>query len=128
MSPASGQQRINELFRRVTNRRISRGVVATVAQQKDYMKRVRENGGARSALASAGYIILGGDYGSHRAVADALGIDAPGEGEFASVQVVPATAGESGAALLDGSWWRAARPGEAVTEHAPLLPKTKRAG
>ena len=37
----SGQQRVNELFRRAQGRRVSRTVVATVAMQDDYMKRVR---------------------------------------------------------------------------------------
>ncbi|MDR1512727.1 MAG: NaeI family type II restriction endonuclease [Propionibacteriaceae bacterium] len=126
MSLPSGQQRLNELFRRVTNRRIGRGVVATVGQQKDYMKRVRANGGSRTALAPEGYVIPGGDYESHRLIAEGLGIAVPGEGEFVSVQVVPATQGEDGTVLLDGSWWRVARPGEKVTEQAPLLPETKK--
>lgn len=126
MSPPSGQQRVNELFRRVTNRRISRGVIATVAQQKDYMKRVRENGGARSALAPEGYIIPGGDYESHRAIAKALEIEVPGEGEFVSVQVVPAVASEPATAFLGGTWWRVAKSGDLVSDPAPLLPKTKK--
>jgi hypothetical protein len=127
MSPESGQQRINELFRRVTNRRISRVVIATVAQQKDYMKRVRENGGARSALAPEGYIIPGGDYASHREIAEKLGIAVPQEGEFVSVQVVPAAAGSPASVELGGSWWRVAKPDDVVTEAAPPLSSTKKA-
>jgi hypothetical protein len=127
MSGKSGQQRLNELFRRVTNRRISRGVVATVAQQKDYMKRVRGNGGSRSALAPEGYIIPGGDFQSHREIARALGIIVPGKGEFVSVQVVPAAAGSPASVELGGSWWRVAKPGDVVTETAPPLPSTKKA-
>jgi hypothetical protein len=126
MSPVSGQQRINELFRRVTNRRISRGVIATVAQQKDYMKRVRENGGARSALAPEGYIIPGGDYASHRKIAEELGIAVPQEGEFVSVRVVPASEHLPGAVMLAGSWWRVATSDETVTVPAPPLPSTRR--
>jgi predicted Rdx family selenoprotein len=127
MSPAlSGQQRINELFRRVTNRRITRGVVATVARQKDYMKRVRENGGARSALAPEGFIIPGGDFESHRAIAQGLGIEVPRPGEFVSVRVVPAAPGRESGVWLDGSLWRVARRGEAVATLAPRLPATKR--
>ena len=41
----SGQQRVNELFRRAQRMRVSRTVVATVAMQDDYMKRVRGGGG-----------------------------------------------------------------------------------
>ncbi len=44
----SGQQRVNELFRRAQRMRVSRTVVATVAVQDDYMKRVRGGGGARA--------------------------------------------------------------------------------
>jgi hypothetical protein len=40
----SGQQRVNELFRRAQRMRVSRTVVATVAMQDDYMKRVRSAG------------------------------------------------------------------------------------
>ena len=47
---ASGQQRVNELFRRAQRMRVSRTVVATVAMQDDYMKRVRDGGGARDQL------------------------------------------------------------------------------
>ena len=50
MAASSGQARLNDLFRRATNRRLSRNIIATVAQQDDYMKRVRDNGGSRSAL------------------------------------------------------------------------------
>ena len=46
----SGQQRVNELFRRAQRMRVSRTVVATVAMQDDYMKRVRGGGGARDQL------------------------------------------------------------------------------
>jgi hypothetical protein len=42
----SGQKRINELFRSALGTVIGRAAVATVAQQDDYMKRVRANGGA----------------------------------------------------------------------------------
>lgn len=127
MSPAlSGQKRVNEMFRRVTNRRISRGVVATVAQQKDFMKRVRANGGARTTLAKEGFIIPGGDYESHRRIARGLGIAVPGPGEFVSAQVVPAAPGDQATVRLGGSLWRVAKPGEPVAVAAPQLPKTNK--
>jgi len=44
MSLKSGQKRINELFRMALCRIVSRTVIATVAQQDDYMKRIRANG------------------------------------------------------------------------------------
>lgn len=121
----SGQARINELFRIVTNQRIGRNVVATVAQQKDYMKRVRYSGGARSALRPEGYLILG-EYASHRDIAISLGATVPEPGEFVSIQVVPCGRKEPASVFLDGQWWRCAKPDESVKERAPLLPTTKK--
>lgn len=126
MQLTSGQARVNELFRRVTGCRISRAVIATVAQQKDYMKRVRDAGGARARLRPEGYLILG-DYASHRRVAEALGVEIPQDGEFVSVRVTPCLQHEPSSVLLDGSWWRLAMPGELVTSEAPLLPTTRKA-
>jgi len=125
MTLESGQARVNELFRRAAGCRITRATIATVAQQKDYMKRVRYDGGSRSHLRPEGYLILG-DYASHSKVAEALGIEVPGPGEFVSVRVVPCAEGEPASVLLGGRWWRQARSGEAVTVPAPLLPTTKR--
>ena len=65
---AHGTQRVDMLFRLAQRRIISRTVVATVAQQEDYMKRVRGNGGARSRLRPEGIVIFG-HYDSHRGVA-----------------------------------------------------------
>lgn len=119
-----GTQRINELFRQVQEARITRGVVATVAQQSDYMKRVRENGGARSALRSEGIVILGDDS-AHQAIAAELGVPVPLRGEFVSVCLAPAVAGAD-SVLIDGSWWRRAIDGD-PPELAPLLPRVSAA-
>lgn len=123
-APQSGQQRLNELFRRAQKRRISRNVVRTVAQQKDYMKRVRGNGGSRSALKREGIIIIG-DYDSHRAVAKKLGLPEPGEGEFLSVRVTRAGARHetSPQVELDGHNWAVADESDPL-ETAPQLPST----
>lgn len=121
MSGRSGQARLNELFRRATNRRLSRNIIATVAQQDDYMKRVRDNGGSRSALRPEGYLILGGDYRIQRELATALGVVTPEPGELVSLQVVPADPA-TGVQIGD-SWWRRAEPGESVEVHAPVVPK-----
>lgn len=94
-APKSGQQRVNELLRRVSGQRIGRNTIATVAQQDDFMKRVRANGGARTALRSEGYVILGGDYEKHRVAARLLGLEVPTSGEIVSARVVPAAEGES---------------------------------
>ncbi|MFD9563646.1 NaeI family type II restriction endonuclease [Streptomyces sp. NPDC059994] len=119
---SSGQARLNELFRRAQKRRIGRNVVRTVAQQKDYMKRVRGNGGSRSALQREGIVIIG-DYDSHRAVASQLQIPIPQEGEFVSVRLAEVNPGESTQAsvLLDGHRWRVAARDD-LPQTAPALP------
>ncbi|WP_461174170.1 restriction endonuclease [Arthrobacter sp. Z1-9] len=105
-APRSGQARVNELFRVATNRRISRNIIATVAQQDDFMKRVRENGGARSVLRSEGYIILGGDYSAQTAIARSLGCTVPEPGEFVSVRVGPVDFAVANSVSLEGQYWQ----------------------
>ena len=80
-APSSGQQRVNELFRRAQRMRVSRAVVATVAMQDDYMKRVRGGGGARDQLRAEGIVIFGHYAGD-------LGLRRPGPGEFVSARLV----------------------------------------
>lgn len=122
----SGQARINELLRLVTNQRIGRNTIATVAQQDDYMKRVRTNGGARSALAREGFLIPGGDYEAHRQVAEELGAAVPQPGEIVSLRVVPADVSGTGATFLGEKWWRLAMENEKCPLPAPPLPDTRR--
>lgn len=121
MAARSGQARLNELFRRATNRRLSRNIIATVAQQDDYMKRVRDNGGSRSALRPEGYLILGGDYSVQRNLAAAFGATIPEPGELVSIQVVPATS-QDGVEIADG-WWKLAGPEDTIESPAPVLPR-----
>ncbi|MFJ6519113.1 NaeI family type II restriction endonuclease [Streptomyces filamentosus] len=117
----SGQARLNELFRRYQHRRIGRNVVRTVARQKDYMKRVRGNGGSRSSLQDEGIIIMG-DYKSHQEIADQLGLPIPREGEFVSARLARASDTNQGPrALIAGSFWSVATADDAVTK-APSLP------
>lgn len=118
----SGQARLNELFRRVQGRRIGRNIVRSVAQQKDYMKRVRGNGGSRSALRDEGILIMG-DYDSHKEIARGLGLPIPQEGEFVSIRVTQATPdrGHGPKVDLDGKEWVRAAPGDPI-EAAPSLP------
>jgi len=122
---ATGQQAVNELFRRALGRRISRAVVATVARQDDYMKRVRGGGGARDQLRGEGIVIFG-DYAGHQALAAALGLPSPGPGEFVSARLAPRGGpGERSAAQryvrLDSADWVLAAPA-AGTGPAPRLP------
>ena len=118
MEPKSGAERIRRLFRTVQGRRIGRGVVATVAQQADYMKRIRGNGGARSQLREEGIVILG-QYEAHREIASQLGLPIPGKGESVSARVRLATSEDPGAAFIDSNYWLLADVADANAE-APM--------
>ncbi|QDY66597.1 restriction endonuclease [Glutamicibacter halophytocola] len=120
-APSSGQARVNELFRTAMNQRISRNVVATVAQQRDYMKRVRANGGARTTLRSEGIIILSGDYKKQVSIAKELGCAIPQEGELVSIRVVQADIALANSVELDGARWVASVKDNARAELAPTI-------
>lgn len=122
-----GTKRVDELFRLAQGRRVSRTVVATVAMQDDYMKRVRGNGGSRSSLRREGIVIFG-QYFAHAPLAGQLGLPIPGQGEFVSARLVPATGNGRGhpPVYIEGKAWALAQPGDPVVE-APLLPDTKKA-
>ncbi|GII34150.1 NaeI family type II restriction endonuclease [Planotetraspora mira] len=124
--PASGQKKINELFRRAQGMLISRSVVATVAMQEDYMKRVRGNGGARTALRSEGIVIFG-QYKSHAQAATALGLPTPGPGEFVSARLARRQAhhGNFRWVELDGEKWVLATTVDPI-EPGPRLPEIGR--
>ncbi len=63
-SGASGNLRMAALFREVQRRPITRAVVEAVAQQQDFMRRIRsDNGrGTRDHLAREGILLLSGQY------------------------------------------------------------------
>ena len=119
MSRPSGQKRVDELLKSATGRRISRTVIATVAQQKDYMKRIRENGGSRSTLRKEGILVLSGDYKDQTQFAAALGTAVPERGEIVSVRVKPTE--DLAYPSADGRRWRICLPGETTTVDAPML-------
>ncbi|MFI0775907.1 NaeI family type II restriction endonuclease [Streptomyces sp. NPDC021212] len=123
----SGQARVSELFRLIQQRPVSRAVVRTLAQQKDYMKRVRYNGGARTVLQPEGIVIFG-DYPNHQTAAAQLGIPVPQEGEFVSTRLSKAQPhhGDRPRAFMDGDYWVVADDSD-PEEAAPLLPETKKA-
>jgi Restriction endonuclease NaeI len=100
----------------VQRQRIGRGTVATVAQQDDYMKRIRYNGGSRSSLQLEGIIILG-QYKGHSAIAEQLGVPVPSKGESVSCRVFPARIDHG--VFVDGGWWRLAL----AQDPASLAPK-----
>jgi len=125
----SGQQRVNELFRRAQRMRVSRTVVATVAMQDDYMKRVRDGGGARDQLRGEGIVIFG-DYAGDQVLASALGLPRPGPGEFVSARLArrggrPADGAEQAFARfirVAGADWLLASPADSAGP-APVLPR-----
>ncbi|MEV6275702.1 NaeI family type II restriction endonuclease [Nocardia sp. NPDC051832] len=110
-----GTQRVNRLFRATEGKLVHRNTVRTVAKQLDDQKRVRTNGGARSALKPEGYIILSSYY-AH--LAEELGVPAPDDMHYISVRVTPAAA--SGV-MIDGQRWRRARASDPACV-APTLP------
>src|SRR5206468_3782510 len=126
LAAGSGQQRVNELFRRAQRMRVSRTVVATVAMQDDYMKRVRGGGGARDQLRAEGIVIFG-DYAGDQVLAAALGLPRPGPGEFVSARLVPRPA-EPGNRVyarsirLAGADWLLASAADPAAA-APALPR-----
>jgi hypothetical protein len=128
----SGQQRVNELFRRAQRMRVSRTVVATVARQDDYMKRVRGGGGARDQLRDEGIVIFG-DYAGDQVLAAALGLPRPGPGEFVSARLIPRAPGPAGPGAagdrgyarvirLEGTDWLLASAADPAAP-APALPR-----
>lgn len=120
MQMTSGQQRINEIFRVAQGRIIGRGVVATLGQQDDYMKRIRGNGGSRSQQRAEGIVILG-HFAAHRRIARKLNIPVPNRGELVSVRLATAQQAGPGVAWIDKGFWRVALDGDPVTE-APNCP------
>jgi len=82
VSQSSGTGRLDALFRYVQNRPLSRGIVLGIAQQKDAMKRLRKNGGARDSLARDGIALLSGNYDSE--LIENLKLPKCGKGEFIS--------------------------------------------
>lgn len=112
-----GTQRTHELFRAAEGMIVHRNAVATVSRQLDPQKRVRDNGGSRSALAPEGYLIFSGKYHTH--LAEAFGLPVPRPDEYVSVRVVPAGINEG--VLINGRSWRRARADETVTITAPRI-------
>ena len=120
MGLKSGQKRINQIFRIAQRKRIGRGVIATLGQQDDYMKRLRDNGGSRGMLRPEGIIILG-EYAEHQRVAQLLGVPVPAAGESVSVRVAPAHESGAGVVQIGEGFWRVANKDDLVVE-APRVP------
>ena len=106
----SGQQRVNQLFRRVHNKVVRREVVLTVAQQHDGPKRVRD---ARKALRPEGILVLG-HQGSHPSIAEGLNIEVPRKGSWIATRVVRAEPDGSDSVVIADERWRPATPDDPV--------------
>ena len=112
-----GQRRIDELFRRVQGRLVSRTTVLTVGQQDDAPKRVRD---ARLRLRPEGIVILG-HQGDHPRIARSLGLPVPAKGQWVSARIVPREPRRDAASVsIRGTEYRLALP-EDPPEAAPLL-------
>jgi hypothetical protein len=81
--PRGGTERTAMLFRLYQRQPVPRGLVEALAQQKDYMKRLRKNGGARDLLCNEGTAILSGK--KHRILIAELGLPQCGPSEFISI-------------------------------------------
>jgi hypothetical protein len=81
-TPASGTKRIDTLFRELQKKPISREDILAVARQKDAMKRLRKNGGARDSLSKDGIALLSGKY--DRSLIESLGLPECGKDDFIS--------------------------------------------
>ncbi|MGG7519591.1 NaeI family type II restriction endonuclease [Allorhizobium undicola] len=88
MSARGGTSRIAALFEKVQGRPISRQQVSALAQQHDYMKRIRRNGGARDILAPKGIALLWGQR--DRALIEQLGLGPVTADEFISFRPLKA--------------------------------------
>jgi hypothetical protein len=86
MRGISGTERVAALFREALGVVVHRDTVQAVAQQKDYMKRLRRNGGARDQLEREGIAILSGLYDG--ALLQQLNLPLLNTDEFMSVKPV----------------------------------------
>lgn len=83
-TPKAGTTRLVELFRSFQQTPISREVILALAHQKDALKRLRKNGGARDQLATEGIALLSGKYDS--SLIGVLGLPHCAPHEFISVK------------------------------------------
>lgn len=72
MEPKGGSARLARLFEACLGTPVSRVLIASVAKQDDFMKRIRANSGARDILAPKGIFILYSE--SDRDLMRALGL------------------------------------------------------
>jgi len=84
MTPRGATERLAMLFRLHQELPISRLLVQALAQQKDYMKRLRKNGGARDLLVREGIALLSGK--AHHRLIQKLGLPLCDQDDFISIK------------------------------------------
>lgn len=107
----NGQQRIDELLRRVQRRILPRRLILMVAHQLDPMKRART---ARENLQSQGILVLG-HQNDHPRICREFGLEIPAKGELIAIRVVEATLQRQVGRTfvrIDGADWVAAKTSE----------------
>lgn len=84
----TGNERVMSLFREVQNRAIPRDVIEATARQKDFMRRIRADGGkgTRDLLAKEGLLLLSGKYDA--GLIQQLGLGPVSASEFVSYRPV----------------------------------------
>lgn len=118
--PASGQKRVDQLFREVQGRIVGRQTVLTVGQQDDAPKRARD---ARLHLRAEGIVVLGHQE-SHPMIARALRLPIPVKGEWIAVRLAPVSEADDRPFFpLGGQRWAVAHADEPVIA-APKLPRS----
>jgi hypothetical protein len=85
VTPNGGTQRLYRLFHAFLGRPINRRTAEAIARQKDFMKRLRGNGGVRDLLEPEGIVLMSGTY--DRDLAAAFGIYDFAEDEFVACPV-----------------------------------------
>lgn len=85
VAPSSGTQRLYRLFRAFPGTPISRRMAEAIARQKDFMKRLRSNGGLRDLLEPKGFVLLSGTF--DRDLARHLGIGEIANDEFVACPI-----------------------------------------
>lgn len=83
----TGNERVMALFRNVQDRPVPRDVIEATARQKDFMRRIRADGGrgTRDLLAREGILLLSGKYDA--ALISALDLGQVSGGDFISHRV-----------------------------------------
>lgn len=83
----SGTKRLVQMFTEMQDIPITRSIIEGVGQQKDPLKRVRANGGARDALIKLDILLLSGVY--HQPLIRALKLPPCSEDDFISHKLTP---------------------------------------